>query len=50
MEVHTTGSNMPKGPATPAGTQPVTLENLAQLFESLAGRREEREPLATGID
>jgi hypothetical protein len=45
-----TGSNTPKGPVTPAGTQPVTLETLAQLFGSLGGRREEREPLATGID
>jgi hypothetical protein len=45
-----TGSNTPLGTA-PAGTQPVTLETLAQLFGSMAGnQRALREPLATGID
>jgi hypothetical protein len=45
-----TGSNTPKGPVTLAGTQPFTLETIAQLFGSLGEWREESEPLATGID
>lgn len=45
-----TGSNTTLGTA-PAGTQPVTLETLAQLFGSMAGnQRVLREPLATRID
>jgi hypothetical protein len=42
------GNNTPG--AHPAGTQPVTLKTLAQIFGSLAGNRNKQEPLETGID
>ena len=45
-----TGSSTPVG-NPPQGTQPVTLETLAQLFGAFSGgAKETRELLATGID